>query len=191
MVMTSKDFLCLRNHLAVVLIFVVTLFSKFSTASVPAYAFGVGSFDVASGPTAIAIGDLNGDGRPDLVVSDGSGVSVLLGRADGSFAPHVDYSTGQFASVGLALGDLNGDGKLDIVTIVGPGYPSFQVLLGNGDGTFKPATSIQLSSLIGISSVAMADFNKDGKLDIAIAGGAFAGPVVAVLLGNGDGNRNV
>ena len=52
----------------------------------------------------------NRDG-PDLVVSDGSGVSVLLGRADGSFAPHVEYSTGQFAPVGLALGDFNGDGN--------------------------------------------------------------------------------
>jgi hypothetical protein len=107
-------------------------------------------------PTAIAIGDLNGDGRPDLVISDGSGVSVLLGRTDGSFAPHVEYSTGQFAPVGLALGDFNGDGKPDIVTIVGASY---QVLLGNGDGTFKTATSIQLSSLIGTSSVAIADFN--------------------------------
>lgn len=58
MIMTSKDFLCLRNHRAIVLIFVVTLVSKFATASVPAYAFGIGGFSVASEPTAIAIGDL-------------------------------------------------------------------------------------------------------------------------------------
>lgn len=120
-------------------------------------------------------------------MASGSGVSILLGRRDGSFAPHVDYSVGQFSPVALAVGDFNGDGELDLVTVVGAQQPSFQILVGNGDGTFQPATDFPLSSLINAAGIAVGDFNKDGKLDIAIAGATFSGPVVSVLLGNGNG----
>ena len=65
-------------------------------ASVPAYAFGVGTFAVPESPTAIAVGDFNGDGRLDLAVTSGyvlanGMVSILLGRVDGSFPPAVNY----------------------------------------------------------------------------------------------------
>jgi len=158
------------------------------------YAFGAGAFAVPENSTAIVVADLNGDGRLDMVVASGYDtqdptVSVLLGRPDGSFAPHVDYSLGLpygDVAVAVAVGDFNGDGKLDLVTLVST-QPSFQILLGNGDGTFQPAVSFQLSDPLGVSGVAVGDFNKDGKLDIAVAGQQFAGPVVSVLLGNGDG----
>jgi hypothetical protein len=67
-------------------------------------------------PTLVAIGDLNGDGRPDLVVANfGSNtVSVLFGVGDGTFDPKADYGTGNAPS-SLAIGDLNGDGRPDLV----------------------------------------------------------------------------
>ena len=149
-----------------------------SRAAAQSYAFGAGAFAVPQGPTAMVVADFNGDGRLDIAVTAGTGVSILLGRPDGSFAPHVDYSVGQFTPAALAVGDFNGDGKLDIVTVVG----GLQILFGRGDGTFSLST-FPLS--IGASGIAVGDFNKDGKLDIAIAGGQSA--AVAVLLGNGDG----
>src|SRR5204862_169275 len=76
----------------------------------------------------------------------------------------------------VAVGDFNGDGKLDLVT-------EGSVLLGNGDGTFKPA--VNFSTGASPISVAVGDFNRDGKPDLAVAN---RGPDnVSVLLGNGDG----
>jgi hypothetical protein len=65
----------------------------------------------------VALADLNGDGKPDIVTADSgsSGVSVLLGKGDGTFAGQAEYATGK-APAGVALADLNGDGKPDIVT---------------------------------------------------------------------------
>ena len=145
-------------------------------------------------PNSIAVADLNGDGKPDLVVGDacgsndcpdGNDIEVLLSRGDGTFEPMVGYSSGGEA-VAL-VGDVNGDGKPDIVT-------GGSVLLGNGDGTFQPAmfspnsaSGISMSPSISSNSSngnsALADVNGDGKLDLLFAGGG----AVSVLLGNGDG----
>jgi len=143
---------------------------------------------------AIAAGDVNGDGKLDLVVvncqqyagctTPGS-VAVLLGNGDGSFQVGQAYSAQAYA---LALADVNGDGKLDIV-LAGGNSNSVGVLLGNGDGTFQP---VQYYSSGGTNavSVAVADVNHDGKLDLVVANGA-GGPgvdgAIGVLLGNGDG----
>ncbi|MGA9355609.1 MAG: FG-GAP-like repeat-containing protein [Terriglobales bacterium] len=151
------------------------------------YAFGVAAFPVPSSPFAIASGDFNGDGRPDLIVATyseiGNGAfSILLGQADGTFAPYVEYTVGENGATGLAVGDFNGDGNLDLVVLASPG---FQICYGNGDGIFQPAASFKLSFFP--SAVAVGDFNKDGKLDLAFAGGGSDNPVVAVLLGKGNG----
>jgi len=146
------------------------------------------SFDTGSNPQSVAIGDLNGDGKPDLVTANagsGSGtVSVLLGNGDGSFAPKTDFGTGNYPQ-SVAIGDLNGDGKPDLVTTSassGPGTAS--VLLGNGNGSFRPRTDFGTGS--NPYFVAIGDLNGDGKPDLAVAN-AYA-YTVSVLPGGGDGS---
>ena len=90
------------------------------------------SFDTGSGPGNVAIGDLNGDGKPDLAVPTSNKVSVFAGYGDGTFATRVDHGTGTGPFV--AIGDLNGDGKPDLA--VSSPNALVSVLLGNGDGTF-------------------------------------------------------
>ena len=151
----------------------------------PAVAYNSGVF-----PDFVAIGDLNGDGHPDVVLAgSGSGqVSVLLGNGDGTFQPPRTYSSGYAVSV--AIGDLNGDGKPDLVVANGEGN-SVTVLLGNGDGTFQPAVSYGSGGVYAVS-VAIGDLNGDGHPDLVVANncsnrwGCGYGPV-SVLLGNGDG----
>ena len=155
----------------------VTTAADFSLA--PSYATG-------KAPTSLAVGDLNGDGKLDLVVanSDSNTVSVLLGNGDGTFQTHVEYSVGKGATApsSVALGDFNGDGKLDLV-VANASSNNVSVLLGNGDGTFQAVKSYYAGAKP--SSVATADFNGDGKLDLAVADQS--SNKVSVLLGKGDG----
>jgi len=145
-------------------------------ASSQSYTFGAGAFTVPQGPTAIVSGDFNGDGRTDVAVADQNGVSILLGKPDGSFVAAVEYPA---SGVTLAVGDVNGDGKLDLIVVGG----KVEILLGNGDGTFQSAISVPN---VSGTAVAVGDFNRDGKLDLAIATGS-NGPAVQILLGNGNG----
>ena len=131
----------------------------------------------ASGPNAVTVGDLNGDGKLDLVtVNAGSGdpdagpsgvstVSVLLGKGDGSFAAKVDYPTGDFP-ISVVLGDLDGDGKLDVVT-ANRDSPTVSILYGKGDGTLAPR--IDYAGAAG--SLALGDLNADGRLDLVVTSG--------------------
>jgi hypothetical protein len=155
---------------------------------------------------SVKVGDVNGDGKPDLFVanlcsdnvcSSESSVGVLLGNGDGTFKTAVTYDSGGGAALSVAVGDVNGDGKPDLVVtnqqnslgnnetgVVG-------VLLGNGDGTFRTAVTYG-SGGNGPFSVAVADVNGDGKLDLLVANQrlstSFGQPGgVGVLLGNGDG----
>jgi len=147
------------------------------------------------GPTSVVVGDLNGDGNPDLVTSDlgSNSVSVLLGRGDGTFAPNSDYPTGG-GPFGLALGDLNRDGSLDVVTADADG--NVAVLLGNTNGTLAPRTDYAAGlgkpniRYARPNSVAVGDFNGDRNPDVATTtastdSGGFNS--VSVLLGRGDG----
>jgi FG-GAP-like repeat/Abnormal spindle-like microcephaly-assoc'd, ASPM-SPD-2-Hydin len=133
-------------------------------------------------PCPSARADLNGDGKLDAVITgaEGAGASVVgvfLGNGDGTFRPEVDY---RGAGSSIALGDINGDGNIDIVTS-GDSANSLSLLFGNGDGTFGFPTTVAINE--SADFVAMADLNKDGHLDLAVA----TGSAVAILLGNGDG----
>jgi hypothetical protein len=137
---------------------------------------------------SVTAGDLNADGHPDLVVTNGGGASiaVYLNDGNGGFHPRTEYATGDSPG-GLAIGDVNRDGRPDLVVANGDVISSTEstvsVLLGNGDGTFKP----QVKYVTGLAPAGpvLADFNRDRKVDIATASNQTK--KVSVLLGNGDG----
>ena len=156
---------------------------------------------------SVAIGDVNADGKPDLIATNGcadsnctgGSVTVLLGNGDGTFKAGVSYAVTGLSASSVAIGDVNGDGKPDLVVSVDCSDSScingsVAVLLGNGDGTFKTAVSY-LSGGFQTFAVAIADVNGDGKPDVIAVNDCFVGGCafstasgsVGVLLGNGDG----
>ncbi len=127
-------------------------------------------------PQSVAVGELNGDGRPDLVVSADSEIDIYSGSGDGSFQLISTYALlDAFAS---AIGDFNRDGKLDIAITQLTGV---EVLLGNGDGTF--ASPVHYNTLLGTNGITVADVDGDGLPDIV----ATSTGSLNVLLGHGDG----
>ena len=136
-------------------------------------------------PDSLAIGDLNDDGKLDLVVGgDSPSLYVLLGNGDGSFQSPVSYSAGGY-NVGVAIGDFNGDGKLD-VAVASNAWNYVGVLLGNGDGTLKAASTLPTG--LNPRSLAVGDFNGDGASDIVVADSGV--PDLTALLGTaGSGLR--
>ncbi len=150
---------------------------------------GIGS------PTAVTMADLNSDSIPDLAVTIGGGVTILLGLGDGAFGSPTFFSTGLVPiSQQTAVGDFNHDGIEDLAvandghiilveeTLTFPGTVS--ILLGHGDGTFAP----QVRFGVGLRphSVAVGDFNGDSVRDLVTAN--LATDDVSVLLGVGDGS---
>jgi VCBS repeat protein len=153
--------------------------------------------NIAGVTQGVVVGDFNGDGKPDLALVTSGGflqlqptiIAILLGNGDGTFRKGGVYTTTGTNSQTVVVGDFNGDGKQDLVVPNFGGIflpPDISVLLGNGDGTFQPATSVPLGGKYPCTWLAAGDFNKDGKLDLAATSGS-ASNQVDVLLGNGDG----
>ena len=127
------------------------------------YQAGVGSPQSRS----LAVGDLNHDGKPDLVLSsiNSDNVSVLLGNGDGTFRAQTVFDTGNFSQpTSVAIADIDGDGKLDLA-VAGPSTAG--VLLGNGDGTFQKATRYPAAS--SATPIAIVDVNGDSRADLVFA----------------------
>jgi hypothetical protein len=168
--------------------------------------YGTGGYDAIGW---VAIGDFNGDKKPDLVVSNycatecsyppavGS-VGVLLGKGDGTFRAAKTYPSGGNGTASVAVADVNNDGKADILVAncgplaCGPGSPggNVGVLIGNGNGTFKKVVSYSAEN--SPFNVTAADINGDGNLDIVVSnwgtpnGGTNDG-AVTILTNKGDG----
>jgi VCBS repeat-containing protein len=141
-------------------------------AQTPVSFTGPTNFTAGDGPVSVAVGDFNGDGKPDLAVANElslfpSNVSVLLGSATGSFGGPTNFPVGDFTfPFSVAVGDFNGDGKPDLV-VANEFSNNVSVLLGNGTGGFTGPTNFTAGS--GPASVAVGDFNGDGKPDLAVA----------------------
>ncbi len=146
-------------------------------------------------PQAVAIGDVNNDGIPDLVVpvsydsSEQIGLLSFLGNGDGTFklpeltpVDSADFETVEWQP---SLADLNGDGDLDVVMASPTASGGALVLLGNGDGTFKTANAYG-TSILNPFAVAVADLNSDGVPDIVLTNSVAHG-TITVLQGVGDG----
>jgi hypothetical protein len=143
-------------------------------------------------PQTVAVGKFTSDGHFDLVVADGSGnnVSILLGDGDGTFQPAVQYASGAKTTAAV-VANMNGDANQDLVIANADLLPGqVTILYGNGDGTFQsalhyggvPGGQPALQNPQGITT---ADFNCDGKPDLAVANAG--SNTVTLLLGNGNG----
>ncbi|HET9503538.1 MAG TPA: FG-GAP-like repeat-containing protein [Hymenobacter sp.] len=155
-------------------------------AQTPAATFApVAIYGTGSSPRGIAVADVNGDGKPDLLTtnSGSNDVSVLLGNGNGTFQAATTYGTGGGSPFGIAVADVNGDGQPDVLT-ANLNSNTASVLLGTSNGTFQPAATFNTGGTIPVS-VTAADVNGDGKPDLLAAnsGSSTAG----VLLGNGNG----
>jgi hypothetical protein len=139
--------------------------------------------------------DFNGDGKMDLATtnSKAGGLTIRLGKGDGTFLPAVNYRIGYYYNA-IVAGDFNGDGKVDLAvslpTLCGGcgGFPTYQlqVFLGAGDGTF---TNVAPKYPFAGLPLAAGDFNGDGKLDLIVTNTDYYGDswVAQIMLGKGDG----
>jgi FG-GAP-like repeat len=153
---------------------------------------------------AVTAGDFNRDGKADLAVGcifpSSDGVSVLIGKGDGTFVTHLDqfgnpipfvsYNAGNQTPGGITVADLNGDGIQDLVTAnfsstIEFANNSVSVLPGNPDGTFGPARVYHGGQ--GPVAVAVGDVNGDGNLDLVTADEGGTVGTISVLAGRGDG----
>jgi Bacterial Ig-like domain (group 3)/FG-GAP-like repeat len=156
------------------------------------------------GSSSAVVADVNGDGKADVIVVNqcatstcetGGSVSVFLGNGDGTLRPARTYASGGYFSLCVASGDFNNDGKSDLAVAnqcqeSSCGNGSVSVLLGNGDGSFQAAQSFPAAGF-ETDFVAVADFNADGNLDLAVTSqcqdNSCQNGGVSILLGKGDG----
>ena len=152
-------------------------------------------------PDAIAAVDLNGDGRPDLVIanqceadgcnSHAADMVVMLGNGDGTFQSPSTFDSGGYIPSSISIADMDGDGKLDLVITNTCGADqgcqagSLSFFLGNGDGSFQAPQVFPTQGNLSVAAT-VGDFNKDGHIDVAVASSCpiCESGIVSVLLRN-------
>ena len=165
----------------------VSVLRNTGSAGSPSFAAKV-DYPTGTYPQSVSIGDLDGDGKPDLAVANGGSNNISVLRNTGSagslgFATKADYPTGTIP-YSVAIGDLDGDGKSDLVV---PNYSSATVsVLRNTGSAGSPsfATKVDYPTGTNPQSVAIGDLDGDGKPDLAVANGGSA--TVSVLLNTGS-----
>ncbi len=164
---------------------------------------GDGTFQAAQGyeppSSSVVLADIDGDGNTDLAVAGGyvddggsGGVSIITGKGHGSFVAARAYVATYFLT-SVALGDFNGDGILDLAAIGGDASP-LATLSGEGGGVFSPPVFRRvIPNAPGFSgldhfAVAAGDFNRDGKVDLALVNGVVSAQNLQILLSDGHGH---
>ncbi len=138
-------------------------------------------------PASIAVGDFNGDGRPDLAAANqfSLDVTILLGDGAGNFAPAATSpEAAGLRPTAVVIGDFNGDLKPDLA-VSNSNSNDVTILLGVGNGDFSAAASSPETAVLDPASIAVADFDGNGKQDLAVANKTNS---VAILLGDGSGD---
>jgi hypothetical protein len=166
---------------------VATCSATLGLPGLPMATVGAGNY----GPDAMAAGDLDGDGDPDFAFATGSSIIVLKNLGGGSFAPPETIALGAWSVADVAIANLTGDsdGKLDVAaTASSDAAEDLVILLNDGSGGF--AAPVRYDTAPGVSSagptgIAVADFDGDAKLDVAVANEYAAN--VAVFLNQGAG----
>ena len=161
----------------------ILLATTAALAAPPRFAAPFLSYSSGYGPFAVTIADVNGDGRPDVLMSnsllDTLGLVVRLGVGDGTLGPAILNTSN--ASPLVVVGDLDGDGKPDVVLAIDSLHVGARK--GNGDGTFQPLVPFDVAK--GPTAAVLADLNGDGHLDLVCT--TPQAHAVSILLGDGAG----
>lgn len=137
------------------------------------------------------VADFNGDGKPDLALQNrgATGFSIYIGKGDGSFAQPNTYPVNAYITTAVAAGDFNGDGKTDLVIGgtegTSDGNDFVTLFPGKGNGSFGDTLSFRSGGSFPIAIIT-SDFNKDGKLDLAVSNAQSHN--IGILLGKGNGS---
>ena len=162
-----------------------SLTSNVNTTTISSQNFPVSTLTTGTAPAFITSADFNNDGHPDLIVANHADntVTVFLGKGDGTFTtPNPATLATGLGPVWVATGDFNGDKNLDLA-VADKGANTLSILLGNGDGTFRPKVDIPTGTVP--VSVVTGDFNGDGNLDLAVANQG--DNTISLLFGDGKG----